>query len=81
MQGFPPTWLGHMDNFVVAGCSYYMHASFESHVADVTILFQFILIKANKNYSFDAALTFRQLCGRSYYIHTSLESQVADKTI
>ena len=75
------TQLWHSDNLVVTGHSLNMHASFESQVTDVTIFFWFILIKADKNHSFDATDTFRQLCGRSYDIHTSLESQVADITI
>ena len=66
---------------MVAGRSYDMHASFESQVTDVTIFFWFILIKADKNHSFDATDTFRQLCGRSYDIHTSLESQITNITI
>ena len=65
---------------MVAGRSYDMHTSFESQVADVTIFFQFILIGGDKNHSFDAAVTFGQLCGRSYDIHASVELQVADIT-
>ena len=65
---------------VIVKFSICVHTSFESQVADVTIFFQFIVIRADKNHSFDTAVTFGQLCGRSYDIHASLESQVTDIT-